>query len=260
MRRGAALLFAAGLAGPSLAGAPAELAPGAPELVAAQQRLEALLTTAEATRRATARLQAGWTGRPTPAEPCADAARLELGWRVERFGAAWREASQAARVQAERVRRVRGASTVAPLVDARWSAELDALAARAERDRRALLEASAWQAAWVRPALAACPVVEAAPAPGIAMLETPVRGEEDTPVAVLGLGDGWVCPGAIRAEGAVVLVLGEACWSASATCGCAPSPVDPGAVLGAAVPEPAGAPTPEPVGAATDADATPPPE
>ncbi len=219
--------------GVALAG-PADLAPGAPELIAAQQRLEALLATSQAAARATARLQAAWTSRPAPRSPCADAERLAIGWRIERFGAAWREASQAARAQAERVRKVSGAATVAPLVDAKWSARLEALRARTDRDARAFLEASAWEVAWVRPALAACPIVEPAPAPGIPMLEVPVRGEPPPAVAVLALGDGWVCPGAVRADDAVVLVPGEACWSASPTCGCEPGKVDPGAVLGPA--------------------------
>lgn len=246
------LALALTFAGPAAA-APEDLAPGAPELIGAQQRLEALLATSQATGRATARLQAAWTTLPTPKSACDDTARLALGWRIERFGAAWREASQAARAQAERVRRLSGAATVAPLVDAKWSATLEGLRARAEHDARAFLEASAWEVAWVRPVLAACPMVPLAPAPGIPMLDVKVRGEPAPAVAVLALGDGWVCPDATRADDAVVIVAGAACWSASPTCGCEPQPVEPGAVIGPAPPgeppadTPADTPAPAPL-------------
>lgn len=220
-----------GLVGPARA-APQDLAPGVPELLAAEGRLEALLQTAVATERATSRLQAAWTSRPAPKAVCTDPVRIDLGWRIERFGSAWREASQSARVQAERVRRIRSAATVAPLVDATWAARLDGRLAEADRCARAILEASAWEAAFVRPVLGACPVAPLSNAPGIPMLETPVRDEPTAYVAVLAVGDGWVCPGGARAEESVVLVPGQACWSGSPTCGCTPAEVEPGAVLG----------------------------
>jgi hypothetical protein len=217
--------------------APQDLAPGVPELLAAEGRLDALLNTAIATERATSRLQAAWTGRAAPKSVCADPARVDLGWRIERFGSAWREASQAARVQAERVRRIRAAATVAPLVDSAWAVRLDRRVAEADRSARAVLEASAWEAAFVRPVLGACPVSALASTPGVTMLDTPVREEPTAYVAVLALGDGWICPGGARAEESVVLVPGQACWSASPTCGCTPEKVEPGAVLGPPVVE-----------------------
>lgn len=229
------VLLLALFAGPAAADAP-DLAPGVQELLGAESRLDALLDTAQATGRATGRLQAAWTRLPKPKTPCADAERVALGWRIERFGSAWREASQAARAQADRVRRIRAAPTVAPLVDARWTARLDAQLAEADAAGLGLLEASAWEASFVRPTLAACPAATLVNTPGIPMLETPVRGEPEAYVAILALGDGWVCPGAARAEEAVVLVPGRACWSASPTCGCTPETVDPGAVLGPPVP------------------------
>lgn len=230
------------LVGPAL-GAPQDLAPGVPELIAAEGRLEALLSTAVATERATSRLQTAWTTQPAPTvaagqgSVCADPERLALGWRIERFGSAWREASQAAWAQAERLRRVRSAATVAPLVDTAWTDRLDRRVAEADRSARAFLEASAWQAAFVRPVLGACPVTPLANTSGIPMLETPVRDVPTLYVAVLAIGDGWVCPGAARAEDSVVLVPGQACWSASPTCGCTPEHVEPGAILGPAVAE-----------------------
>jgi len=249
-----ALAYAAG---------PADLAPGAPELTAAERRLADLLSSAEAAQVAVARLQAEWTRR-TPAKPpppprsggspgpCDDVERLEIGWRAERFGAAWRELAQSARAEAERVQRIRSMPTVSPLVDASWGERLDPLVERADHVSRALVEASAWQERYVRPALVVCPAAAALPAPGLDLARVPVRGEAPPKVAVLAVGDGVVCPGALRADDAVVLVDGVACWDASGTCTCVPEPVLPGAVLGPALPEPEPTPAePGPGGSGT---------
>ncbi len=231
-----------------LASAPADLAPGAPQLIEAEARLRELLDTAGAVRAATSAMQVEWTRRsPQPAElpavkkpargppdPCADVERIEVGWRIERFGAAWREVAQAARAQAARLDTIRHAPTVAPLVDDWWSDTLDGLVAAARAEAAGVLEAGAWQSMFVRPVLAACtiPPLRAAPGAGQA-------GNER--VAVLGMGDGWVCPDRLRGEDAVVLVDGAACWTAGATCACAPERVLPGAVLGP--PPPPGEPS-----------------
>jgi hypothetical protein len=64
------------------------------------------------------------------------------------------------------------------------------------------------------------------------------KGEDPLPVAVLGMGDGYVCLGAEPAEarraddGVVMVPGGRACWARNASCGCTPEPVEPGAVLG----------------------------
>jgi hypothetical protein len=224
---------------------PARLAPGAPELVASEERLRALVQASRSIGAATGRLQVAWTARhlgpdgamlPNAPDPCADPERVEIGWRTERFGAAWREAAQAARAEAARLQSMRIAATVAPLVDGAWAASLDLLVAEAEHQGRAVLEASAWQVTHVRPSLAACPVAQPVTGAGVSMLEAPVRREAQLLVAVLAIGDGWLCdglgPSNIRAEEAVVLVDGPVCWSASPTCGCAPAAVAPGAVVG----------------------------
>lgn len=169
---------------------------------------------------------------PPRADPCADTARLALGWRIGRFGAAWRETAQAVRVAAERLRSIRGAPTVSPLVDGGWATALDALAARAVVAEATWREASAWQARYVRPTLQACPVPPLGAAPGFPVPVVRARGEEEPMIAVLALGDGWVCPSPQRADDAVVLVEGpQACWSASTPCACEPVDVAPGAVL-----------------------------
>lgn len=241
-----------------LALSPVDLVPGAPQLRAAEARLKELISISQGAERATWQLQALWTTIPAPdlrpagkqtgkqtgkqakksAEPpvdrCAVDQRLEPGWRAERFGAAWREAAQAVQAQAARVDGLRRAETVAPLVDAGWAARLDGLGAEAARQRRSFLESGAWQAAYVRPALAGCLAPVMAARPGVAVPLLPVIGEEPPMVAVIGLGEGYVCPGAIRAEGAVALLeQPEGCWAADSGCDCLLAPVSPGAVLAA---------------------------
>lgn len=240
---------------------PADLAPGAPELQEAELRLVNLLDEADAVRAATSRLQARWValGQPVPDEkgklkpvdPC-DSLRVDVAWRIEHFGAAWREAAQAAHAQAGRLQAIRTAATVAPLVDDRWAARLRGLLDQDVLGERAFVEASVWQARFVRPLLETCPA-EPPPAP-VVVSDEPVsaeaeppngedlsfvweRGHRATPVAVLAIGDGYVCPGAIRADDAIVLLPPEptgearACWSASSNCGCELGAVYPGGVL-----------------------------
>lgn len=240
---------------------PADLAPGAPELQEAELRLVNLLDEADAVRAATSRLQARWValGQPVPDEkgklravdPCASV-RVDIAWRIEHFGAAWREAAQAAHAQAGRLQAIRTAATVAPLVDDRWAARLRGLLDQDVLGERAFVEASVWQARFVRPLLETCgakpppaPVVasdepasvEAEPPNGEDLSFVWERGHHSPPVAVLALGDGYICPGAIRADDAIVLLPPEptgearACWSASSTCGCELGPVYPGGVL-----------------------------
>jgi hypothetical protein len=122
---------------------------------------------------------------------------------------------------------------VAPLIDVRWATDLDEMLRRADAQRQTFVEASLWEAAFVRPALALCPVVEPTPSAGIDVLEAAVRGDPPLPVAVLAMGDGYVCPGNQRAEGAVVLLRsGRGCWSETNDCTCDIAVVRPGAVLG----------------------------
>ena len=201
---------------------PADLAPGAPELQEAELRLVNLLDEADAVRAATSRLQARWValGEPIPLEkgktkavdPC-DAARLDVAWRIEHFGAAWREAAQAAHAEADRLQLIRTAATVAPLVDNRWTDRLRGLLDQDALDERAFVEASVWQAQFVRPVLQSCsaklpaspPALPKAVAPGTgplvagaaadapateppngeALAFTWERGHRVTPVAVL---------------------------------------------------------------------------
>ena len=246
---------------------PGDLAPSAPELQESEQRLQNLLATNRAVASATSRLQATWALPPvTPEEaaaradasakaakpgadlsrtvrpqtavasptgsPCANADRLALGWRIERFGTAWRDTAQAVRVAAVRLQTTRQAPTAYPLVDERWATRLDALAEEARLAERAWREASVWQARFVRPVIQACPAPDLGPAPGVAAAPAWALGERPPAVAVLARGDGVVCPDGERAEDAIVVLHGTtACWSVSTPCACDPQPVEPGAVV-----------------------------
>lgn len=232
---------------------PAAIAPGAPELDDAEGRLRHLLKMSVATGDAVTRMQSTWALLPGgDTRSCDDEVRLQLGWRIERFGAAWREAAQASRVQASRLHAMQRSPTVLPLVDDTWTSRLDGLEADVDREVRGFLAASAWEKQFVRPWIEACPTVELAQHPGLP--SNAVKAAEDlaTPTAVLGLGDGWVCPARVRADGGVAFVDdGRACWAPDSSCQCEPVPVNPGAVLGAPAPEPAlpaaeAAPPPEP--------------
>lgn len=257
---------------------PSDLAPGAPELQEAELRLSNLLDGADAVRAATSRLQARWVTlalpvvglqdpkvKAAPIDVCV-AERMEIGWRIERFGAAWREAAQAVHAEAERVRTIRSAATVAPLIDARWAEALQGKLNAEEAGTRAFVEASVWQATFVRPVLTSCgsqPVLVGdlsglsglpgvsgvsgepeppAPPNGESLTFVWERGHRGAPVAVLAPGDGWVCPGSLRADDAVLLLAAEpdgatkACWSASSGCGCTPETVYPGGVVGPPAP------------------------
>ena len=264
---------------------PSDLAPGAPELQEAEQRLVSLLAEADAVRAATSRLQARWVflgqqvvlvdgsakpgSKPLPSpkvDPCA-AERVDIGWRIERFGAAWREAAQAVHAEAGRVDTMRAAATVAPLVDSVWAGRLKAALDQDALGGRAFVEASVWQARFIRPMLAECagktqvPLpsgADAGPQEGLIDAGTPddrvdesasapsngealafvwAGGHVNPPVAVLAAGDGWICPGAVRADDAIVLLpaardgSAAACWSASSSCSCTAEPVWPGGVV-----------------------------
>lgn len=229
-----------------IASSPGDLAPGILEVRASEAALTERLRATRAVATAVSRLQAEWTvrsplvppkGREAPG-PCDDAERVALGWRIERFGAAWREVTQATLAEAERLRRARGSPVASPLVDAAWGSRLDALLGEAETARAAFIEASAWQARFVRPVLAVCPAPELAPFPGVAAALPEVRDSRPDPVAVLGFGEGVICPGGFPADTSVLLLEGaRACWDAGPVCTCVAEPIHPGAVLGPA-PEP----------------------
>ncbi len=221
------------LCAPLLAAPPADLAPAAGELDASLARFEEVYAAADATGTAVAQLQVAWTQRVVPKTPCGDLDRLSLGWRLERFGAAWREGVQALRARSAELRMLQAAPTISPLLTGAAGERLDARLGRADAQVARFLQSSAWEEAYVRPALAACPLTGEGLSAGEANLPLLAAGEGGGLVALVGRGDGYVCPGAIRADDAVVLVReGSACWAPDSTCACTPAAVFPGAVLG----------------------------
>ncbi len=216
-----------------LALSPADLAPGAQELAAAEARFQEVFDAAEATGTAVTQLQSRWVVNEAPREVCDDHDRLALGWRIERFGAAWRESSQALRAQSARLRELQGAPTVAPLVAGEAGAALATRLTAADALVARFLQGSAWEVAYVRPVLAACPIAGAGLDDGVNNPPLRAKAEGSGLVAVLASGDGVVCPGAVRADDAIVLLKdGVGCWAPDATCACEPRTVFPGAVLG----------------------------
>jgi hypothetical protein len=214
------------------------LAPTRDDLARSAARLRAHVDAGEAVGAALTTLQRRWTTRTvSPEAPCAE---LETAWRLEQFGAALRDLTQAARVEARTMATLRGAATVAPLVSASERTDGDALLAREAALERALATAGAWQATYARPAMLGCPAALTAtrdPIPATAPPVAPARARSDgaTRTAILALGDGWACGGGgpTRAGDAVVVVEGTlACWAPTPDCACVPQAVVPGAVIG----------------------------
>lgn len=141
----------AGAEEPSLSTpAPADLAQVAAEL-------ERRVVEAEARGQETASLQNAWVTSGAPGrKPCQEPADLVLAQQAEAAGKALRDASQAARAQADRVRELLLAPSLAPLLDEAALARHAALIARADESARRTLEASAWHARFLAPVLARC--------------------------------------------------------------------------------------------------------
>ncbi len=224
---------------PLVLAGPGDIAPAAQELDAAESRLDALLSTSESVAAATLRLQVAWTQVPVvKGGPCADHDRLSLGWRIERFGSAWRESAQALRAESDRLQALRAAATVAPLLDTARAERIAGSMAAARTQVSRFLQASAWQVAYVRPVLSACPLAGPGLSTGVVDAAVIARTDAVRPVAVMARAAGFVCPQGSPADDAIVLVNGGvACWAPDATCTCEPTTVFPGAVLGPPVVE-----------------------
>ncbi len=209
-----------------------DVAPGAPELLEAEQRVRNLQVDARAVGVATQRLQVAWT-RLLPSKLTCPPEHLELGWRIERFGAAWRELGQSVKAASARLEEIRAAPTASPLLDDTWFGSLNGLLADSLAIQRGFLESSAWQQAFVRPTLARCEVAPLESRSGFSALLAPVRGAHALPVAVLAVADGRVCPGELVTDGGVLLLEGgQGCWTSASACSCVPVQIEPGAVLG----------------------------
>ncbi len=208
------------------------IAPGPVELASATDQLDERLARASAIAGAIGRLHATWgellaTGAKP--DPCVDPVLGSLVARSRVFGAAYRDAVQDARVASDRLAYLHAAATLAPLLDESDRSAFARAEAEVEHDVAVYLELSAWQTRFVEPTARGCEL-GLARVDGLAW-KGAVAVTDPKAVAVLGFGGGYVCPGAVPADGRVVVVDGLACVAADASCGCAPAPVLPGAVL-----------------------------
>ncbi len=203
-----------------------QLAPTQEELDEALLQGEAALARSQALQEAVLLLQGALGERRGEARRlpvCEEPQVTSLVARSRVFGAAWRDAAQRLRVEADRVGRmaargtaVAGAGRVARLAeDAATQAESAALA-------------GAWHGTFVETAFKECgPALVATPG-----LERAARaeGEPEGDVALIARGGGFLCPGLSPADGRVVVASPRGCVSRSA-CSCAEAPLLPGAVI-----------------------------
>lgn len=213
----------------------AMLAPGPQELDAATSELDARVAIAQAYARAVARAQTRFAEATIPApppDPCLDPALIGAVAQSRAFGAAWRDATQSARAQRDRLVTIASAPTVEVLLDPADRSALRARVDEVDRLARSVTEAQAWQARVADPVVARCDV-RLVVGPGVVdRVPDTARG----PVAIVAFGDGRVCTERGEtgrpADGRPMLVAdGEACW-APPGCACDPLPVGVGAVLG----------------------------
>jgi len=225
---------------------PSILAPSLHQATESIERLDRLTAEAEAVGTALFRIhnEIGEHRQHETARPQCETPWLkDLGGRAREFGSAFRDAVQSARMQATRVESLIVQPTVEPLLDPPTNHRVLALLERVDNLTRRYPEAWAWQQQFVEPLLEGCSVSLApaagfpAPAPEAApeSAAAPAQARKREPlIAILAIGGGWLCPGAVPAAG-VMLVEGKVCYSASEACGCDPVDVDPATVLG---PEP----------------------
>lgn len=225
---------------------PTILAPGLVQASKAVDRLAQLVDEAEAIGTALFRVHnrfgenraAAGAGEGKDGPSCESPWVIDLGARARELGRAFRDAVQSARMQARRVEDLILEPTVRPLLDASTNHRVVTLLARVDGLTRRYPEASTWHERYVE-ALARSCALALAPAPGIpdpapraldGDVETAAPAKRSL-VAVLAVGGGWLCPGAVPAAG-VMLVAGAVCYSASETCACEPVEVSPATVLG----------------------------
>ena len=208
------------------------VAPVPIELARATHELDDRLARASAVALAMGRLHATW-GEALAAgvapDACKDPSFGSLAARSRAFGAAYRDAVQDARAAADRLAYLHEAATVAPLLDEADRSAFAHARAATEHHVAVYLEMSAWQTRFVEPAARGC-VLSIERADGVAWSGA-VATTDLRAAAVFGVGGGFVCPGAVPADGRVAVVQGSACVAVDASCGCVPVAVLPGAVL-----------------------------
>jgi hypothetical protein len=209
------------------------LAPGQPDFLQHKRALTEKLAQADALGVALMRIQNAIGGilSSAPQKPCESEQARSLAARTRPLGAAYRDAAQSARAEAARVRSLMQAPTLAPLLQEEDRNATESLLQRSGAHSHQYLESAAWQERFVEPLLRQCQV-KLVPAEGLPGAGPAGEREEGSPVAVLGIGGGRICPGNYAADGRVLVLLSpKACYGGPA-CACEPRPVLPGAVLG----------------------------
>jgi len=147
---------------------------------------------------------------------------------AERFLVALGQAAQTARAARQRVARLQGGATVAPLLGSLENQRLEQLQLEVKRLEQRYLELHVWHLRHVLPVLDRCQST-VVPLLGLAGA---LRAANDPRlgVAISGVGDGLLCPIGVPAT-QVAITDGQACYGEGG-CGCTPVSVAPGAILG----------------------------
>lgn len=211
---------------------PRALAPDYAYFTDTLERTESLLRDADALKTALARVHNRWAERAkaTPAA-CTDAEAASLAARARALGEAYRDAAQSARVSASRITRALASPTLAPITtgpDRRRSAQaID----QSREHAKNYLELSRWHASYVGPFEKRCkPTL--VPGPGLSSTSPRAATEVEERTAVIGVGNGRVCPLDAPASGQAVVLKGMVGCYGKLRCDCVPAAVLPGAVLG----------------------------
>lgn len=215
---------------------PSLLAPGPDDFARALERTTSLVDESEVVGRALERLHNRWAELAVAGKlksACASDEARSIAARSRVFGAAHRDAVQAARAAGRRLQRILSAPTVVPALDPRAQQRADRVRVRVDDEVRRWVELRAWHHRHVEPAVKSCAArLVLANVAGLASTLACGTGECREPAAIVGIGGGRICPGGLPADGRVVIAPdGRACHGA-ATCECAPEPVQPGAVIG----------------------------
>lgn len=191
---------------------------------------ESTLVEVDALGSALALIHNRWAERQPP-PPCDDAEARSLAARAPLFGAAYRDAVQAARVRSARLTRVVVSPVSNPLLGQRDRERADRVVVKTRSAARAYLETTAWQTAHLTPWANRCAptlAVDGGLVPRAPRSPLETRGA----TAIIGIGGGRVCPTDKPADGKPVVVTGNVACLGLEKCDCAVRNVLPGAVLG----------------------------
>lgn len=209
---------------------PAQASP-LPDLASFRDRLaraEELGTHARRVGSVTARIQNILTDRIMTRQLRCDDETASLIARERHLGHAYRDLLQAWRIEVLRLQEERQSPTISPLVMEHDQERLKELVVSLNQQLSFWGSLTSWQKSRIEPWVAVCRA-PLRPSEGLPPWRTWDGAPE--PKVVIGVGAGRICPNDEPADGAVLLVDGEACW-AETQCDCTPVPVGDAAVLG----------------------------